>query len=86
MPLAMSSGTPSWPIGCRDIACRTHRVDIVAAEIARPADKGLLAQVQHVPLHHAAPGDPRVLDNALVAMLLAILPAVLVAQENGGRA
>jgi hypothetical protein len=28
-----------------------------------------------VPLHHASPGDPRVLDNAPVAVLLAILPA-----------
>src|SRR6202049_948421 len=37
------------------------------------------------PLHHAATGDPRVLDNAPVAMLLAILPAVLVAQEHDGR-
>jgi hypothetical protein len=44
-----------------------------------------LAQVQHVPLHHAATGDTRVLDNAPVAMLLAILPAVLVAQEHDGR-
>jgi hypothetical protein len=34
-----------------------------------------LAQVQHVPLHHAPPGDPRILDNAPVAVLLAILPA-----------
>jgi hypothetical protein len=30
-----------------------------------------LAQIQHVPLHYAAAGDPRVLDNAPVAMLLA---------------
>jgi len=38
-----------------------------------------LAQVQHVPLHHAPARNPRVLDNAPVAMLLAILPAIFVA-------
>src|SRR6266446_5091587 len=36
-----------------------------------------LAEVQHVPLHHAPPGDPRVLDNAPVAVLLAILRRTL---------
>jgi len=36
-----------------------------------------LTQVQHVPLHHAPPGGPRVLDNALVAMLLAIFRRTL---------
>jgi len=40
-----------------------------------------LAQVQHVPLPHAPPGDPRVLDNAPVAVLLAILLANFAAQE-----
>jgi hypothetical protein len=44
-----------------------------------------LAQVQHVPLHHAPAGDPRVLDNAPVAVLLAILPANFAAQEHDGR-
>src|SRR5467141_4339506 len=44
-----------------------------------------LAEVQHVPLHHAPPGDPRVLDNAPVAVLLAILPANFAAQERDGR-
>jgi hypothetical protein len=44
-----------------------------------------LAQVQHVPLHHAPSGGPIVLDNAPVAMLLAILPANLAAQEHDGR-
>src|SRR5205823_8599777 len=44
-----------------------------------------LTQIQHVPLHHASPGGPRVLDNAPVAMLLAILPANLAAQEHDGR-
>src|SRR5260370_10684685 len=44
-----------------------------------------LAQVQHVPLRHASPGDPRVLDNAPVAVLLAILPANFAAQEHDGR-
>ena len=45
MPLAMSSGTPSRPIGCRGHRLLTYRIDIVAAEIARPADKGLLAHI-----------------------------------------
>src|SRR6202022_489830 len=44
-----------------------------------------LAQVQHVPLHHSPAADPRVLDNAPVAVLLAILPANLAAQEHDGR-
>jgi hypothetical protein len=44
-----------------------------------------LAQVQHVPLYHAPPGNPRALDNAPIAMLLAILPANLAAQEHDGR-
>jgi hypothetical protein len=37
-----------------------------------------LAQIQHVPLHHAPAGDPRVLDYAPVAVLLAILAATQV--------
>jgi hypothetical protein len=41
-----------------------------------------LTQVQHVPLHNAPAGDPRVLENAPIAMLLAILPANLAAQEH----
>jgi hypothetical protein len=44
-----------------------------------------LAQIQHVPLHHAPAGDTRVLDNAPIATLLAILPADLAAQEHDGR-
>src|SRR5262249_19300752 len=36
-----------------------------------------LAQIQHVPLHHAPAGDPRILDNAPVAMLFAILRRTL---------
>jgi hypothetical protein len=44
-----------------------------------------LAQIQHVPLHHAPAGDPLVLDNAPVAMLLAILPENFAAQEHDGR-
>ena len=35
-----------------------------------------------MPLHHAPAGDPRVLDNAPVAVLLAILPANLVQRKN----
>jgi hypothetical protein len=44
-----------------------------------------LAQVQHVPLHHAPTADPRVLDNAPIAVLLAILPVNFAAQEHDGR-
>jgi hypothetical protein len=33
-----------------------------------------------VPLHHAPAGDARVLDNAPIAMLLAILPPDFAAQ------
>jgi hypothetical protein len=44
-----------------------------------------LTQVQHVALHHTPAGDPRVLDNAPVAVLLAILPANFAAQEHDGR-
>jgi hypothetical protein len=44
-----------------------------------------LAQVQHVPLHHAPSGHPRVLNNAPVAVLLAILVASFEAQEHDGR-
>jgi len=44
-----------------------------------------LAQVQHVPLHHAPAADPRVFDNAPVAMLFAILPANLETQEHDRR-
>jgi hypothetical protein len=44
-----------------------------------------LAQVEYMPLRYAPPGDPRVLDNAPIAMLLAILPANFAAQEHDGR-
>jgi hypothetical protein len=44
-----------------------------------------LTQLQHVPLHHAPAADPRVLDNAPVAVLLAILLANFAAQEHDGR-
>ena len=44
-----------------------------------------LAQVQHVALHHAPAGHPRVFNNAPVAVLLAILPANFGAQEHDGR-
>jgi hypothetical protein len=36
-----------------------------------------LAQVQHLPLHHAPAADPGVLDNAPVAVVFAILLATL---------
>jgi hypothetical protein len=38
-----------------------------------------LAQIQHVPLHRPAAGDPAVLHDAPVAVLLAVLAAQLVA-------
>jgi hypothetical protein len=41
-----------------------------------------LAQIQHVPLHHASSADRRVLDNAPLAVLLPILPANF-AREGG---
>jgi hypothetical protein len=41
-----------------------------------------LAQMQHVPLHRPTAQNPAVLDDAPVAMLLAVLPANLVAQET----
>src|SRR5208283_3194631 len=41
-----------------------------------------LAQVQHMPLHRAPAGDPAVLDNAPIAVLLAVLAAQLVAQKH----
>jgi hypothetical protein len=41
-----------------------------------------LTQIQHVPLHHPPAGDACVLDNAPVAMVLAILPADFAAQEH----
>jgi hypothetical protein len=41
-----------------------------------------LAQVQHVPLHRPAAGDPAVLDDAPIAVLLAVFAAKLVAQKH----
>ena len=38
-----------------------------------------LAQLQHVPLHRPAAGDPAVLDAAPITVLLAVLAAKLVA-------
>jgi hypothetical protein len=38
-----------------------------------------------MPLRHAPAGDPRVLDNAPVARLFAILPANFAAQKHDGR-
>src|SRR6202011_5826179 len=44
-----------------------------------------LTQIQHLPLQHAPAGDACVLDNAPIAMLLAILPADFATQEHDGR-
>src|SRR5215471_13482661 len=49
-----------------------HQRQPARAPLSRPAQTQFR---QHVPLHHAPAGDPLVLDNAPVAMLLAILPA-----------
>jgi hypothetical protein len=51
--------------------------------VSRPVD---LSQVQHVALDHAPSTDAPVLDNAPVAMLLAVILATLGAQEHDGRA
>ena len=53
MPLAMSSGTPKPADRVPRHGLLTHRIDIVAAEIARAADKGLLA---HIGLDHTTGG------------------------------
>jgi hypothetical protein len=41
-----------------------------------------LAQIQHMPLHHASADHTFVLDNAEVAMLLPVLPPNRLAQEH----
>ena len=41
-----------------------------------------LAQIQHLPLHRPPAGHPAVLDDAPVAVLLAVLAANLVAQKH----
>ena len=43
-----------------------------------------LPQIQHVPLHHASAADTPVLDNAPVAVLLAVLLASRRAQKHDG--
>jgi hypothetical protein len=45
-----------------------------------------LAQMQHMLLDDTAARDAFVLDNAPIAMLLAVLVANLVAQKHGGEA
>jgi hypothetical protein len=42
-----------------------------------------LAQIQHVPLHRPPAGDTAVLDDAPIAVLLAVLVAKFVAQKHG---
>ncbi|MBV8936128.1 MAG: hypothetical protein JO095_10015 [Alphaproteobacteria bacterium] len=44
-----------------------------------------LAQIQHMALHHPAAGNAPVLDDAEIAMLLAVLPANLLAQKHCAR-
>ena len=73
-----------------DLARLAPRGALMLKDLDRPPPRQLLravdlAQIQHVPLHHAAASDPRVLDNAPIAMLLAILAAVFVPQEHDGR-
>jgi hypothetical protein len=42
-----------------------------------------LAEIQHLPLHHAPAGYTLVLDHAEVAVLLTVLLPNLLAQEHG---
>jgi hypothetical protein len=56
----------------------------------RPTPRGALAvvdlaKVQHMPLHRPPAGHPTVLHDAPVAVLLAVLPTDLMAQEHRGR-
>jgi hypothetical protein len=44
-----------------------------------------LAQIQHLPLHRPPARHPAVLDDAPVAVLLAVFPANLVAQKHAAR-
>ena len=44
-----------------------------------------LAKIQHMPLHRPTAGHPAVLHDAPVAVLLAVLPANLVAQKHDRR-
>jgi hypothetical protein len=80
-PSQRSSGNSVSVRGCAAPSSKTA-IDRRHAQFLRVVD---LAQLQHVPLHHAPAGDPCVLDNAPVAGLLAILPANLAAQEQDGR-
>ena len=43
-----------------------------------------LAQVQQRPLHHTAPADPAILDDAPITVLLAVLLALGVAEKHDG--
>jgi hypothetical protein len=43
-----------------------------------------LAEIQHRPLHHLAAGAALALDDAPIAMLLAVFEASVGAQEHGG--
>jgi hypothetical protein len=68
--------------------CPRSRVTILQ-NLDRPPPRQFLrianlAQI-HMPLHHMPVGDPRVLDDAPAAMVLAILPADFAAQEHDGR-
>jgi hypothetical protein len=82
-PVATTCGLPETAT-VSAVAWRLPRSprSTAARQLLRVVD---LTQVQHVSLHHAPPGDPRVLDNAPIAVLLAILPANLAAQEHGRR-
>jgi len=52
---------------------------------ARPRTVVDLAEIQHVTLHGPTASRPAVLDDAPVAVLLAVLAASLVAQKHAAR-
>jgi hypothetical protein len=78
----VSTRTIAWP-ATEAIVQRCSGNSAVTGR--RRKDRAIAAATADaVPLHHASPADPRVLDNASVAVLLAILSANFAAQEHDG--
>src|SRR5208283_5918723 len=67
----------------RVLASLVERLDRPAP--GRPLAVVALAQIQHMPLHRSPARYPAVLHDAPVAVLLAVLPAKLVAQKHAAR-
>ena len=66
---------------CRSARSRCERLDrLTPCGALAVVD---LAQIKHVSLHRPPAGYPAVLDNAPIAVLLAVLAAQLVALEHG---